>query len=136
MTENPAELPPLKILLNQLDWNLQWLQQMEKNEPTDYYRDAALQRFEFTFNTAVKCIRAGARKQNVTCETPEECFALAERMEWLPEGTVWKSMLQDHENMKPESASKNANTIFANLEKYREQLKILFDRLSALEQNS
>ena len=136
MTENPAELPPLKILLNQLDWNLQWLQQMEKNEPTDYYRDAALQRFEFTFNTAGKCIRAGARKQNVTCETPEECFALAERMEWLPEGTVWKSMLQDHENMKPESASKNANTIFANLEKYREQLKILFDRLSALEQNS
>jgi len=136
MTENPAELPPLKILLNQLDWNLQWLQQMEKNEPTDYYRDAALQRFEFTFNTAVKCIRAGARKQNVTCESPEECFALAERMEWLPEGTVWKSMLQDHENMKPESASKNANTIFSNLEKYREQLKILFDRLSALEQNS
>jgi len=57
-------------------------------------------------------------------------------MEWLPEGTVWKSMLQDHENMKPESASKNANTIFSNLEKYRKQLKILFDRLSALEQDS
>ena len=86
MTANPAELPPLKILLNQLDWNLQWLQQMEKNEPTDYYRDAALQRFEFTFNTAVKCIRAGALIQNTTCESPEECFALAERKEWVPGG--------------------------------------------------
>ena len=136
MTENPAELPPLKILLNQLDWNLQWLQQMEKNEPTDYYRDAALQRFEFTFNTAVKCIRAGALKQNMTCESSEECFALAERVEWLPEGTAWKSMLQDYENMKPESASTNAGVIFANLKKYREQLKTLFDRLTALEQNS
>jgi hypothetical protein len=136
MTANPEALPPLKILLNQLDWNLQWLQQMEKNELTDYYRDAALQRFEFTFKTAVKCIRAGALKQNITCESPEECFALAERIEWLPEGTAWKSMLQDYENMKPESVSKNANAIFANLEKYREQLKTLFERLSELEQNS
>ncbi len=136
MTVNPETLPPLNILLNQLDWNLQWLQQMEKNELTDYYRDAALQRFEFTFSTAVKCIRAGALKQNITCESPEECFALAERMEWLPEGTAWKSMLQDYENMKPESVSKNANAIFANLEKYREQLKTLFERLSKLEQTS
>lgn len=136
MIENPAELPPLKILLNQLDWNLQWLQQMEKNEPTDYYRDAALQRFEFTFNTTVKCIQAGALKQNMTCESPEECFALAERVEWLPEETLWKSMLQDYENMKSESASKNADAVFANLKNYREQLKTLFDRLSELEQNS
>ena len=136
MTANPEELPPLKILLNQLDWNLQWLQQMEKNDPTDYYRDAALQRFEFTFNTAVKCIQAGARKQNITCESPEECFALAERVEWVPEGTPWQGMLQDFENMKPGSASTNANTIFANLEQYREQLKMLFDRLTELDQKS
>jgi len=136
MTANPEELPPLKILLNQLDWNLQWLRQMEKNELTDYYRDAALQRFEFTFSTAVKCIRAGALKQRITCETPEECFALAERVEWLPEGTAWKSMIEDHENMKPEYASTNADAIFANLKSYRELLKILFDRLSELEQNS
>ena len=135
MAANPEELPPLKILLNQLDWNLQWLQQMKKNELTDYYRDAALQRFKFTFSTAVKCIRAGALKQNITCESPEECFALAERVEWLPEGTAWQNMIEDHEKMKPESASQNANAIFANLEQYREQLKTLFDRLSELEQN-
>ena len=97
MTTNPEELPPLKILLNQLDWNLQWLEQMEKNELTDYYRDAALQRFEFTFNTAVKCIRAGALTQDMTCESPGECFALAERVEWLPEGAAWKGMIEDHE---------------------------------------
>ena len=136
MTANPEEQPPLKILLNQLDWNLQWLQQMEKNELTEYYRDAALQRFEFTFTTAVKCIRAGALKQNISCESPEECFALAERVEWLPEGAAWKGMIEDHEKMKPESASKNADAIFANLKKYREQLKTLFDRLSASEPNS
>ena len=136
MTTNPAEFPPLKILLNQLDWNLQWLQQMENNELTDYYRDAALQRFEFTFSTAVKCIQAGALKQNMTCESPEECFALAERVEWFSEGTAWKDMIQDHEKMKPESASKNADAIFSNLKKYREQLKTLFERLSKLEQNS
>jgi hypothetical protein len=136
MTASTEEQPPLKILLNQLDWNIQWLQQMEKNELTDYYRDAALQRFEFTFSTAVKCIRAGALQQNITCESPEECFALAERVEWLPEGAPWQSMIQDHENMKPESASKNADAIFPNLKQYRELLKTLFDRLSELDQNS
>ena len=136
MTTNPEELPPLNILLNQLEWNLQWLQQMEKNEPTDYYRDAALQRFDFTFNTAVKCIRASALKENQSCETLEECFALAEHVEWLPKGTVWKTMLQDYENMKLESASKNVDVIFSNLKKYREELKMLFERLSELEHNS
>jgi hypothetical protein len=136
MTTNPTELPPLKILLNQLDWNLQWLQQMEKNEPTDYYRDAALQRFDFTFNTAVKCIQAAALKQNMTCESPEECFALAERMKWLTQGAEWKNILQDHENMKSESDSINADDIFANLKNHSGQFKILFDRLSELEQNS
>jgi hypothetical protein len=136
MTANPEELPPLNILLNQLDWNLQWLQQMGKNEPTDYYRDAALQRFDFTFNTAVKCIQAGALKQYATCDSPEECFALAERLEWLPEGAAWKNMLQDYENLKLESASKNTDAIFANLKNYYEQLKTLFDQLSELDQNS
>jgi len=136
MTTNPAERPPLKILLNQLDWNLQWLQQMEQNELTNYYRDAALQRFNFTFNTAVKCIQAGALKQNKTCESPKDCFALAEHAGWLAEGAAWETMLQDYENMKPESVSKNTDVIFANLKNYRGQLKILFDRLSELEQNS
>ena len=122
----------MEILLNQLDWNLQWLQQMEKNEATDYYRDAALQRFDFTFNTAVKCVQAGALKQDMTCESPEECFALAERMEWLPQGKEWKNMLQDYKNMKSESASKDADVIFANLKNHSGQLKVLFDRLSEL----
>ena len=136
MTTNPAELPPLKILLNQLDWNLQWLQQMEKNEPTDYYRDAALQRFDFTFNTAIKCIQAGALKQNMTCESPKDCFALAERMEWMTQGPECKNMLQDYEKMKSESVSIDADIIFANLKNHSGQFKVLFDRLSELEQNS
>ncbi len=136
MTQTPEELPPLKILLNQLDWNLQWLQQMEKNEATDYYRDAALQRFDFTLHTATKCIQAAALKQNMTCESPEECFALAENREWLPQGIDWKNMLQDHKNMKTESTTKEADAVFTHLKNHHEQLKILFDRLSELENNS
>jgi hypothetical protein len=136
MTDKPAELPPLSILLNQLDWNLQWLQQMEKNEHTDYYRDAALQRFEFTCNTAMKCIRAHAQIQSITCATPKECFELAERMEWLPKGTPWQDMVGDFEKIKPESSTKDPDAVFANLKIYREYLKQLFDRLTALDLNS
>ncbi len=136
MTTNPAELPPLKNLLNQLEWNLQWLQRMEQNQLTDYYRDAALQRFDFTFNTAIKCIQAGALKQSKSCGSPRDCLELAEGAEWLPKGAAWQDMLHDYENMKSESASKNADVIFSHLKKYREQLKTLYDRLSELEENS
>lgn len=126
----------MKILLKQLDWNLEWLRQMEKNEATDYFRDAALQRFEFTFTAALKCIRAGALISNATCESPEECFQLAERMQWFPEKTPWKSMLQDYDNMKSGTGLKNADTLFARLKNYRETFQTLFDRLSALELKS
>lgn len=136
MTTNPEELPPLKILLNQLDWNLQWLQQMGKNEATEYYRDAALQRFDFTFNTAVKCIRAGALKQHKACKSPEDCFEFAASMEWIPQGAEWENMLQDYRNIKSESALKDTEVIFANLKDYSGHFQILFDRLSELEQNS
>ncbi len=133
MKSIPEEIPPLKILLKQLDWNLQWLRQMEKNEATDYFRDAALQRFEFTFTAALKCIRAGALISNSTCESPEECLQLAERMGWLPVGSPWQELLQDYENMKSEAAPENANTLFAHLKNYRETFHMLFERLSALE---
>ena len=132
MNSNPEELPPLNILLNQLDWNLEWLRQMENNEPTDYFRDAALQRFEFTFIAALKCIRAGALTRHSTCESPEECLQLAERMEWFPVGSPWKELLRDYENIKSEAARKNANALFANLKNYRETFQTLFERLSAL----
>ena len=136
MTATPEELPPLNILLNQLDWNLQWLQQMEKNEPTDYFRDAALQRFEFTFNTAVKCIQGAARQNQDSCDSPEECFALAERKEWVPGGIPWKNILEDFKSMKIDTTQENADTLFAKLTQYRELFKMLFDRLSALDADS
>ncbi|MCZ6513068.1 MAG: hypothetical protein O6857_03995 [Nitrospinae bacterium] len=136
MTATPEELPPLNILLNQLDWNLQWLQQMEKNEPTDYFRDAALQRFEFTFNTAVKCIQGAARQNQDFCDSPEECFAMAERKEWVPEGIPWKNIVKDFESIKTDSAPENADALFAKLTQYREHFTTLFDRLSALAPDS
>ncbi len=126
----------MNILLNQLDWNLQWLQQMEKNEPTEYFRDAALQRFEFTFNTAVKCIQGAARQNQDSCDSPEECFVLAERKEWVPGGIPWNTIVQDFESIKTDAAPENADALFAKLTQYREHFKTLFDRLSTLEQNS
>ncbi|MCH7650098.1 MAG: nucleotidyltransferase substrate binding protein [Nitrospinae bacterium] len=136
MAATPEELPPLNILLNQLDWNLQWLQQMEKNEPTDYFRDAALQRFEFTFNTAVKCIQGAARQIQDSCDSPEKCFALAERKEWVPGGIPWKNIVEDFQSMKTDPAQENADALFAKLTQYRELFKTLFDRLSALDADS
>ena len=132
MTAKPEERPPLNILLNQLEWNLDWLQQMGKNEPTDYFRDALLQRFEFTFTTAIKCIQSAALRSDAPGESPRECFQLAERMEWFPAGDLWQDMVRDYENMKQGNYQESAAVVFPQFEQYREGLKFLYDQLSAL----
>ncbi|NIQ03785.1 MAG: hypothetical protein GWM98_28430 [Nitrospinaceae bacterium] len=136
MTSPSEETPPLKVLLTQLDWNLQWLHQMEKNERTDYYRDAALQRFGFAFDSAVKCIRAAAEQRNRGCPSSEECFELAETLNWLPEGAEWRKLIQDHQALKSESEPRETDAVFDRLKSHRNILKILFDRLVIVAQSS
>ena len=136
MTTDAGDRPTLKILLNQLDWNLQWLEQMEKNEPTDYYRDASLQRFEFTFKAAIKCIQQGASIIRQPCQSPGNCFKFAAEQGWIPKDSSWENMVRDMEQIKSGADKKQAAVVFENLKTYRESLKALYGRLTEMDQNS
>ena len=103
MTTPQAELPPLNVLLTHLEWNLKRMEEIQKEKKTDYFRDAALQRYGFTFDSALKCIRAGALLKSQTCETAEECFELAERLGWLGQNADWQALVSAHEKMNPDS---------------------------------
>ena len=130
MTAPQEELPPLKVLLTHLEWNLKRMEEVQKEEKTDYFRDAALQRFGFTFDSTLKCIRAGARLQNLQCETAEECFELAERLEWLGPNADWQDMVGAHEKMNPASLRDHADSIYEKLSTFHSQLKNLYQSLA------
>ena len=130
MTTPQEELPPLKVLLTHLEWNIKRMAEVQKEEKTDYFRDAALQRYGFTFDSALKCIRAGARLQNLQCKTAEECFELAERQEWLGPNADWPALVDAHEKMNPASIKDHADAIYEKLTAFHSQLKNLYNNLS------
>ncbi|TDJ50221.1 MAG: hypothetical protein E2O44_04410 [Nitrospina sp.] len=132
MTPPQEELPPLKVLLTHLEWNLKRMEEFQKEQKTDYFRDAALQRYGFTFDSALKCIRAGAHLQNLQCETAEECFGLAKRQNWLEPNIDWQEMVTAHAKMNPASLPEHADTIYEKLRTFQSQLKNLYHSLAQL----
>lgn len=137
MTSRPEDSPPLNITLKQLEWNLDWLQQMEQNEPTEYYRDAALQRLEFTFQTALKCIRqAAALPETAPPRPPEEYFEIARRQSWIPESMPWRELLEDYRKIKSGAAPDHPPAVFTQIKQYREGFRFLYDRLNSLASES
>jgi len=51
---------------------------------TDISRDAAIQRFEFCFELALKSIQERARVEGLDCQSPKGCFKLASKSGWIP----------------------------------------------------
>lgn len=132
MTTPQEKLPSLKVLLTHLEWNLKRMEEFQKEQKTDYFRDAALQRYGFTFDSALKCIRAGAHLKNLQCETAEECFDLAERQDWLESNVDWQEMVAAHAKMNPASLPDHADVIYEKLITFQSRLKNLYHRLAQL----
>ncbi len=126
---------PFKVLLNHFAWNLQRMEDMQKNEHTEYYRDAALQRYEFTVHSALKCLQAQADMNQQSCESVEEGFRWAGEMGWFPENTDWKDMANAFRKMKPDQIGGDADAIFEKLKTYHANFKTLLDNLTALDSN-
>ena len=132
MTMQQGELPPLKILLTHLEWNLKRMEDVLKEEKTDYFRDAALQRYGFTFDSALKCIHAGARLKNRQCGTAPQCFELAAEEGWFAPNTDWQNIVEAHDEMNPASLKDHADAIYEKLTTFNNQLKELHGSLSKL----
>lgn len=124
------ELPPLNVLLTHLNWNLQRMAEMETQARTEYFRNAALQRYGFTFDSALRCIKAYAREQHESCESAEECLRLADSRGWLPQGTDWVEMLDSYVKMQPDSLAQHGDSIFEKLKTYHDTFHTLYKRMA------
>ena len=127
-----SETVPLSVLLEHLKWHLQRMLEDQSKGRTIYFRDAALQRFEFTFQSALKCIQhaAGSRlKQN---ESPETILNLALQEGWLPQDTDCASLVASLENMNPDHRQQHAEAIYDQLPDCYTRFKFLMDQLCRL----
>ena len=88
-----------EILLTHFDWNIQRLKEMMNQEPSDYFRSAALQRFGLTCDSALKCLQAFAQQNGKTCDSLEECVQIAGNAGWIRLDDAWKNLISAHEKI-------------------------------------
>ncbi|MEE2987380.1 MAG: nucleotidyltransferase substrate binding protein [Nitrospinota bacterium] len=121
-----------KILLTHFDWNLQRMSESLQNEKTDYYRDAALQRFGHTFDLSVKCIQAFAENMDTPCQSARECFEIAVKNNWVSKDDNWEDVLQSYDNVKQRLKGEPAEEVYNKLERFHISFKNMYENLSEM----
>ena len=129
----PPAPPAHKIILTHLEWNIRRLQEILQNAKTDYYRDAALQRFGYAFDLAYKSIATFAEREGKSCENPAQGFELASQMGWLGEASDWQAVVRDHDLMMGAAKNQSADPIYEKLRDYCGFFEKLYRRLSEIQ---
>ena len=120
-----------QVLLTHFDWNLQRLDEVLKQEQSDYFKGAALQRFGHTYDMTLKVLRAFAESNNLPCQTDEQCFETAVNNGWMEKQSDWKEMAADYQriNQKP---TQDAEIVYGNLATFHQTFSQLFAKLKAI----
>ena len=120
-----------QVLLTHFDWNLQRLDEVLKQEQSDYFKGAALQRFGHTYDMTLKVLRAFAESNNLPCQTDEQCFETAVNNGWMEKQSDWKEMAADYQriNQKP---PQDAETVYGKLATFYNTFSQLFAKLKAI----
>ncbi|MEE9258171.1 MAG: nucleotidyltransferase substrate binding protein [Nitrospinaceae bacterium] len=128
-----SEQPAPRVLLTHFDWTLKRMEESLKNEPTEYYRDAALQRFGHTFDLAVKCLKTFAAEKGTECESAEQCFKFAAENHWLVPGADWQEMIDAYKKVNQRLKGNPADETFAKLDRYYKFFESLYENLKRVE---
>ena len=78
-------------------------------------RDAAIQRFEFSFELAWRAIQERARDQGLDCRSPKGCVKLAFKTGWVESEPEWLSMLEDRNRASHTYNEALARDVFSRL---------------------
>ena len=119
-----------EILLTHFDWNIQRLDEMLKQEASDYFRSASLQRFGLTGDSALKCLQAFAQQNGETCDRLGECVQIADKSKWISLDDTWKGLISAHDKISQGSKEDRVEReIFQSLGNYHSAFKNLHANL-------
>lgn len=96
---------------------------------TEWTRDAAIQRFEFTFELAWRATARAARREGIECGSPRQALRAAVKLGWIADEPVWLDMLDDRNRTSHTYNEQTAEEIFSRLADYRAKLTALLERL-------
>ena len=100
---------------------------------TEWTRDSAIQRFEFTFELAWKAVTVVAQAHGVEARSPREAFKRAYGLGWVAEEDVWLRMLDDRNRTTHTYNETVAEEIFTRLPVYAGALRALSETLSSVD---
>lgn len=118
--------------MTHFNWTIDRLEEILKNEKTDYYRDAALQRFSFTCDMAFKCIRSLAVDQGKSCENFQQCVIWAVEKNWVEKKEPWKEMTVSYDRAAQKLKGELADLEYEKLKSYCGLLKNIYVHLKDL----
>jgi len=127
MTPHERDCARLEVLARAIE-RLGAALRQPRNEWT---RDAAIQRFEFTFELAWKSVVRAVRREGLECASPRQAFGAALSLGWIADDTVWLDMLEDRNRTTHTYDEATAEEIRARLPAYLEVLTELLAVLRA-----
>lgn len=92
---------------------------------TEWTRDAAIQRFEFTFELAWKAVAAAALVQGLEVASPRRAWQTAFQLGWIDDDRLWLDMLEDRNRASHSYREETAEKIHGRLAGYAEAIAAL-----------
>jgi len=97
---------------------LRRLQEALREPESSLVRDAAIKRFEFTFELAWKAVQRLLREQGVLCHSPKGCLREAFTCGLVRDSPLWIRMIEDRNLTVHTYNERTAVAIYRNLEEY------------------
>lgn len=108
---------------------LQRLREVLTEPETTVVRDAAIKRFEFTFELAWKATQRFLRAQGIACRSPKQCLQEAFAFGLVQDNPLWIRMLEDRNLTVHTYDDRTAQKIYNNLKDYLPLFKQLHQGL-------
>lgn len=96
---------------------------------TEWTRDAAIQRFEFTFELAWKSVAAAALVQGIEVASPRRAWQAAFQLGWIDDDRLWLDMLEDRNRASHSYREATAEKIHGRLAAYAAAIAALLEVL-------
>jgi len=96
---------------------------------TEWTRDAAIQRFEFTFELAWKSVAAAALVQGLEVASPKRAWQAAFQLGWIDDDRLWLDMLEDRNRASHSYREATAEKIHSRLAAYAAAIAALLEVL-------